>query len=176
MNIEKWNKKILLKDFIYKKQYKNTFQLPLIESICLKFNTKQVVKNSQNIFFCLGILEILTNQKSKISFAKKSIANFKVQKKMPLGCKITLRKIKKESFFTLFLFFILSKLDFQIKKNKNGFNLAIKSLVLMPQLSIVHNFNLNEFGFNLSFNFNVSDFILFLSGFQIKEKYEKTEN
>ncbi len=176
MHIEKWNNKVISKDLIYKKYLKNIFEIKFIDSICLKFNTKQTIKNSQNIFFCLGILEVLTNQKAKLCFAKKSIANFKVHKKMPLSSKITLRKEKKNVFFNLVLLFLFSKINFQIKQNKHNFNIAVKNLFIMPQLSIMHNFNLNDFGFNISFNSKINYIDLFLSGFQIKKDNEKTKN
>lgn len=175
-NMENWDKNILAKDLIYKKRYKNLFNLPSLNNICLKMNNKKTIQNSQNIFLPFAILEILTNQKPKMCFAKKSIANFKIQKKMPLGCKLTLRKSKKESFLELFIFFIFSKIHLQIRQNRYSFNVGIKNLLFIPQLSIINNFNLNDFGFNIAFNFNTQNFILFLSGFQLKNKNEKTEN
>jgi large subunit ribosomal protein L5 len=171
--MENWEKKILTKDLIYKKKLTNVFDLPILNKICLKMNNKKTIQNSQNVFFSFAVLEVLTNQKPKVCFAKKSIANFKVQKKMPLGCKITLRKYRKNSFLELFLFFVLPKIDFKIKQNEYNFNIGIKNLLFIPQLAIIHNFNLNDFGFNIAFNFSVKNFSLFLSGFQIKDKNEK---
>ena len=97
---------------------------------------------------------------------------------MPLGCKLTLRKKKKFDFFKFFLFFIYPKISVDIKKNKNSFNIGLKSLLLLPQLNIIHNnYNLTDFGFNINFNYNTNNFLLYCSGFQISNKrYEKTKN
>tara|TARA_Y100000385_G_C13089434_1_gene638011 strand:+ start:2119 stop:2658 length:540 start_codon:yes stop_codon:yes gene_type:complete len=177
-NFENWNKRILTKDLIYKKKFKNFFQLPFLKKICLKMNNKKTIQNSQNIFFSIAILEIVTNQKARVCFAKRSIANFKIQKGMPLGCNLTLRKKKKLDFLRFFLFFVYPRIYVNIKRNKNSFNIGLKNLLFLPQLNIIHNnFNLNEFGFNVSFDFNTEHFLLYCSGFQIRRnKDEKTKN
>ena len=97
-NIEKWNKNVFTKDLIYKKNFKNIFNLPYLKNICLKINNKKTIQNTQNIFLSFAILQLLTNQTPKVCSAKKSIANFKLQKRMPLSCKLTLRKNKKNLF------------------------------------------------------------------------------
>lgn len=175
-NIEKWNKNIIIKDLIYKKNFKHTYSFPCIDNICLKMNNKKTIQNSQNIFFSFAILQILTNQKPKVCFAKKSVANFKVQKKMPLSCRMTLRRNLKYSFLQLFLYFMYPRLQLQLKKNERSLNIGIKNLLFIPQLAIINNFSLNDFGFNISFNFTTQDVELFLSAFQIKQENEKTKN
>jgi ribosomal protein L5 len=175
-NIEKWNKNVFTKDLIYKKNFKNIFNLPYLKNICLKINNKKTIQNTQNIFLSFAILQLLTNQTPKVCSAKKSIANFKLQKRMPLSCKLTLRKNKKNLFLQLFLFFILPKISFCLRKNSYSFNIGIKSLLFIPQFAIINNLNLNDFGFNISFNFNTQDFDLILSGLQIKNSDEKTKN
>lgn len=175
-NIENWYKRILTKDFIYKRKISNIFDLPNLDKICLKMNNKKTIQNTQNIFLSFSFLEVLTNQKPKICLAKNSIANFKVQKKMPLSCKLTLRKKNKDLFLQLFLYFIFPRIEMSIRKNKSNFDVGIKNLLFIPQLAIINSFSLNDFGFNISFNFNSKDLDLFLSGLQVKSKYEETKN
>jgi ribosomal protein L5 len=175
-NLETWNKNVIIKDLIYKKYFKNIFDFPYIKSICLKINNKKTIQNTQNIFLSFAVLEILTNQQPKVCFAKKSIAHFKIQKNMPLSCKITLRKKRKNSFLNLLLFFLFPKLEFNLKKNITSFNIGIKNLLFIPQLTLINHYHLNDCGFNIAFNFNTKDFHLFLSSIQVKQNNEKTKN
>nr|NP_066461.1 ribosomal protein L5 [Rhodomonas salina]AAG17732.1 ribosomal protein L5 [Rhodomonas salina] len=175
-NIEIWNKKILAKDILYKKRLLNIFNVPHFENICLRINNKKEIPKKQSTLLSFGLLKVLTNQEPKICFAKKSIVNFKIQKEMPLGCKLTLRKERKNLFLEMFLIFIFPNIQTELKKSGNGFNIGVKSLLLLPQLTIVRGYNLNNFGFNITFNLNTKNFDLILSGFQIRRNYEKTKN
>nr|YP_009476673.1 ribosomal protein L5 [Storeatula sp. CCMP1868]AVM81166.1 ribosomal protein L5 [Storeatula sp. CCMP1868] len=173
-NTQKWIKNIISKDLIYKKCFKNNFQFPILKDIRLTMNSKNVIQNSRNIFFCFAILEVLSNQTPKVCLARKSISNFKIQKNMPLACMITLRRDKKELFFQLFLAFLLPRLQLRLDKNVCSTNIGIKTLLFIPQFTIINNYSLDNFGFNITFNYNVKDFFLILSGLQLEIHNEKT--
>ena len=168
---EYWIKKVISKDLIYKKKISNSHKLTNFKKVCIKMNDNKTIQNIKNIFLSISILEILTNQKSKICFSKKSIANFKTQKKAPVGCLVTLRKKNKESFLQFLMFFILPKLDSKmIKKDSLFLNIGVKDIFFIPQLSITNNNFSNYFGFGLSLLFDNKNFFLLLSSLQFKQK------
>jgi large subunit ribosomal protein L5 len=167
---EYWLKKIISKDLIYKKKISNNHKLINLKKICVKMNNNKTAQNIKNIFLSISIVEILTNQKSKISFTKKSISDFNIQKKSPVGCIVTLRKKNKEKFLQFLILFVFPKLDLkQIKKGLSFLNIGVENIYLLPQLSIINNYLLNSLGFSLSFIFDSNILFFMLSSLQLKK-------
>lgn len=124
----------LLKD---KFQYKNLHQVPKIlkievsSSLGLNAQNKNYLQKSMEEFL------ILCKQKPTIAYAKKSIANFKIRKGIPLGIYLTLRRNKMYSFLE---------------------NLIINAL---PQIKDFQGLNLNGFDSKGNYNFGINDQSIF---------------
>lgn len=107
-------KKTLKYDLANKFFYNKTKDLPKLKKITLNFNCKTT--EIKNLSASLLALELITNQKGKLTATKHSNVLLKIRKGNPVGCKVTLRK--KQMFYLLekILIKILPKI-----KNFNGF-------------------------------------------------------
>ncbi len=71
--------------------YKNIMEVPKLEKVIINMGVGDAKDNSKLLDNAIENLTQIAGQKPVITKAKKSIANFKVRKGMPIGCKVTLR-------------------------------------------------------------------------------------
>lgn len=84
-------KQIICPDFILQYPVDNIMQIPCIEKIVLNSSSKTIIQNKKAHLPPLLGLKVISGQKSKNTWARKSIAAFKLREKNLLGCKVTLR-------------------------------------------------------------------------------------
>jgi len=84
-------KKAIIPEMIKKFGYKNSFQVPFIEKIVVNMGLSEAKDNPKALDNATQELAVISGQKPQICRAKKSIANFKLRKGMPIGLKVTLR-------------------------------------------------------------------------------------
>nr|QJD26727.1 ribosomal protein L5 [Micractinium singularis] len=92
-------------------------QLPRIEKIVLNTTSKNYVNDKKYILFTLAALELLSGQKPQLTYAKKSVANFKIRQHQILGCKVVLRKNLMYIFLEKLSRIILPRIRDSAKKN-----------------------------------------------------------
>lgn len=103
---------ILCYDLIFKDHFINVMQLPKLEHITLNtgIGIKAVLDKKQIMSALLG-LQFISNQRPTITRAKKAIDKFKLREKMPIGCKVTLRKNNLYLFMDRFINRVLPVMD-----------------------------------------------------------------
>ena len=72
-------------------EYQSVMQIPKLEKIVVNVGAGDAKENSKVIDAILKDLELITGQKAVPTFAKKSVANFKLREGMKIGAKVTLR-------------------------------------------------------------------------------------
>jgi large subunit ribosomal protein L5 len=71
--------------------YKNTMAVPRVQKVTVNIGLGEASQNSKLLDVAAIELGQIAGQKPVITRAKKSIANFKIRKGMPIGCMVTLR-------------------------------------------------------------------------------------
>ena len=71
--------------------YKSVMQIPKLNKIVINIACGDAKENSKIIDAAMTDLAKITGQKAVVCKARKSVANFKVRKGMPVGVKVTLR-------------------------------------------------------------------------------------
>src|SRR5207249_4784405 len=71
--------------------WKNRMAVPKLEKITVNIGLGEASQNVKLLDTAAQELGQITGQKAIITPAKKSIANFKIRKGMPIGCAVTLR-------------------------------------------------------------------------------------
>lgn len=71
--------------------YKSPMQIPKLDKIVVNIACGDAKDNSKVIESCVTDLTAITGQKATVCKARKSVANFKLRKGMPIGVKVTLR-------------------------------------------------------------------------------------
>jgi large subunit ribosomal protein L5 len=141
--------------FIYKLNYNlinkffytNIKKLPKIKKIVLSFKCKTT--DIKNLTSSALILELISNQKSTLTFTKKSNIAIKLKKGTPVGCKITLRNIKLFNFIEQILieiFPLIKNFNGLITKiSNNNFSFTLKSSNILHDNEIKKHYYLFHF-------------------------------
>lgn len=72
--------------------YKNKLEAPKLEKIVLNVGMGEATQDIKFLEAAISELAAITGQKPVTTKAKKAIANFKIRKGLPIGCKVTLRR------------------------------------------------------------------------------------
>lgn len=136
---EKYNQEVLpalMKEF----DYKNPMQAPKLEKIVLNIGLGEAKDNSKLLEAAVEELKIITGQTPVITRAKKSIANFKLREGQTIGCKVTLRGERMESFFDKLVNISLPRVrDFRGVSDtsfdgRGNYSLGIKEQLIFPEI------------------------------------------
>jgi large subunit ribosomal protein L5 len=85
----------LVKEF----KYKNAMAVPRLRKIVVNMGLGEAIQNAKLLDSASRELGQITGQKPVITRARKSIANFKLRKNMPIGAMVTLRGDRMYEFF-----------------------------------------------------------------------------
>src|ERR1700729_593339 len=78
--------------------YSNIMAVPRVSKVTVNIGLGEASQNAKLLDTAAQELGQITGQKAMITKAKKSIANFKIRKGMPIGCAVTLRGDKMYEF------------------------------------------------------------------------------
>ena len=121
-------------------EYKSPMQIPKIEKIVLNIGAGDAKDNAKVIDNIIADLEIITGQKAVPTYARKSVANFKLREGMKIGAKVTLRGEKMYEFMDRFFNLALPRVrDFKgINPNafdgRGNYSLGIKEQLIFPEI------------------------------------------
>ena len=82
----------------------------------------------------------ISGQKAILTYAKKSIANFKLREGMPIGCKVTLRKEKMYDFFEKLIKISLPRtrdfrgLNTSSFDGRGNYTLGVREHIIFPEI------------------------------------------
>jgi len=72
--------------------YKNSMEVPKLKKIVINVGLGEATQDIKFLEAAQSELAMITGQKPVVTKAKKAIANFKIRKNSPVGCKVTLRR------------------------------------------------------------------------------------
>lgn len=120
--------------------YKNVMEVPRLEKIVLNMGVGEAKDNAKALESAVSDMTIIAGQKPVITRAKKSVANFKIREQMPIGCKVTLRKVQMYQFADKFMNIALPRVrDFRGVSDKSfdgrgNFSIGIKEQLIFPEI------------------------------------------
>ena len=126
----------LLKKF----EYKSSMQIPRFDKIVLNVGAGDAKDNSKVIDSIINDLTIITGQKAVPTFAKKSVANFKLREGNIIGVKVTLRNDTMYEFLDRFFNVALPRVrDFRgINPNsfdgRGNYAMGVKEQLIFPEI------------------------------------------
>jgi large subunit ribosomal protein L5 len=118
---------------------KNVMEVPRITKIVLNVGVKDAISDSKAIQSVYDTLMKIAGQVPVRTYAKKSIAGFKLREGMPIGVKVTLRGQRMYEFLDRLINLALPKVrDFQGVPSKfdgrGNYNLGIKEWTIFPEV------------------------------------------
>jgi large subunit ribosomal protein L5 len=123
-----------------KYEYKSPMQIPKLEKIIINVGAGDAKDNAKVIDSVMKDLAAISGQKAVPTYAKKSVANFKVRKGMKIGAKVTLRGDRMYEFMDRLFNFALPKVrDFKgINPNafdgRGNYALGLKEQLIFPEI------------------------------------------
>ncbi len=129
---------VLMKRF----KYRNVMQVPRLEKICVNIGVGQATQDAKLVEGAVRELEAIVGQKVVITRAKKSISNFKLREKMPIGCRVTLRKANMFEFLDRFISIAVPRIrDFRGLSDKSfdgrgNYTIGVKEHTIFPEIDI----------------------------------------
>ena len=121
-------------------EYKSVMQIPKLDKIVINVGCGDAKDNSKVIDTVIGELTLITGQKAVPTYARKSVANFKLREGMKIGAKVTLRgEIMYEFVDKLFNFALPRVRDFKgINPNafdgRGNYALGLKEQLIFPEI------------------------------------------
>ena len=120
--------------------YKSTMQIPKFNKIVINVGCGDAKDNSKVIDSVIDEITLIAGQKAVPTYAKKSVANFKLREGMKIGVKVTLRGERMYEFMDKLFSFALPRVrDFK-GINPNGFDgrgnyaLGLKEQLIFPEI------------------------------------------
>ena len=121
-------------------EYKSVMQIPKLDKVVVNVGAGDARENSKVIDSILQDLELITGQKAIPTYAKKSVANFKLRAGMKIGAKVTLRGERMYEFVDRLFNIALPRVrDFK-GINPDGFDgrgnysLGLKEQLIFPEI------------------------------------------
>jgi len=121
-------------------EYKSVMQIPKLDKIVINVACGDAKDNTKVIDSVSNDLGIITGQKAVVCKARKSVANFKIRKGMPIGVKVTLRGEKMYEFMDRLFNVALPRVrDFRgingdAFDGRGNYSFGVKEQLIFPEI------------------------------------------
>ena len=120
--------------------YKSCMQIPKLDKIVINVGAGDAKENSKVIESVIADLTLISGQKAVPTYAKKSVANFKLREGMKIGAKVTLRGDRMYEFVDRLFNFALPRLrDFKginpdAFDGRGNYALGLREQLIFPEI------------------------------------------
>jgi len=127
---------VLMKEF----GYRNPMAVPRLRKIVVNMGVGEAIQNAKLLDAAVRELSQITGQKPVITRARKSIANFKLRKNMPIGAMVTLRGDRMYEFIDRLMNVALPRVrDFRglstrAFDGRGNYTLGLKDQLVFPEV------------------------------------------
>ncbi len=121
--------------------YANKMQVPRLAKIVLNMGVGDAVDDQKFLDAAAVDMQTITGQKPMVTRAKKSISNFKLREKMPIGCMVTLRGFRMYEFLDRFISIAVPRIrDFRGLSDKafdgrGNYSISIREQIIFPEIN-----------------------------------------
>lgn len=118
----------------------NAMQIPHITKITLNMGVGEAVANKKVMEFAVRDMEQISGQKPIVTYARKSIAGFKIRDGWPIGCKVTLRRERMYEFLDRLVTIAIPRIrDFRGLPHKSfdgrgNYSMGLKEQIVFPEI------------------------------------------
>ncbi|MBP2672460.1 MAG: Ribosomal protein, partial [candidate division NC10 bacterium] len=122
--------------------YRSVMQVPRLEKIAINVGVGLATQDAKLVEVVARDLEAIVGQKVVVTKAKKSISNFKLREKMPIGCRVTLRRARMYEFLDRFISISVPRIrDFRGLSDKSfdgrgNYTVGLKEHTVFPEIDV----------------------------------------
>ena len=121
-------------------KYKTVMQVPRISKITINMGLGEAIADKKIIEHAVADMVKISGQKPVVTYARKSVANFKVRQGMSIGCKVTLRGARMYEFLDRLVTIALPRVrDFRGVSprsfdGRGNFAVGLKEQIVFPEI------------------------------------------
>ena len=123
-----------------KYEYKSVMQIPKLDKVIINVGVGDAKENSKAIDNVINDITLIAGQKAVPTYARKSVANFKLRQGMKIGAKVTLRGDQMYEFMDRLFNFALPRVrDFKginpdAFDGRGNYALGLKEQLIFPEI------------------------------------------
>jgi large subunit ribosomal protein L5 len=120
--------------------YGNAMQVPRVSKITLNMGVGEAVADKKIMDRAVGDLEQIAGQKAIVTYARKSVASFKIRDGWPVGCKVTLRRERMYEFLDRLVNITMPRIrDFRGMNRKSfdghgNYSIGVREQIVFPEI------------------------------------------
>jgi len=123
-------------------QYGSVMQVPRLEKIVVNMGVGDAIQDQKLMDAAVNELGQISGQKPSIRRARKSIANFKLREKLPIGCMVTLRGARMYEFYDRLINVAVPRIrDFRGLNprsfdGRGNYSMGLTEQIIFPEINI----------------------------------------
>lgn len=121
-------------------KYRSEMQVPRLTKVTLNMGVGEAVANKKILDNATGDLVLIAGQKPIITYARKSVAAFKIREGWPIGCKVTLRRARMYEFLERLINVAIPRIrDFRGLSPKafdgrGNYSIGVREQIIFPEI------------------------------------------
>jgi large subunit ribosomal protein L5 len=138
--LQEYYRSTVVRQLIEQFGYKSVMEVPRIRKITLNMGVGEAVADKKIMDNAVGDMEKIAGQKPVVTKARKSIATFKVRDGYPVGCMVTLRRVRMYEFLDRLVNIAIPRVrDFRGISGRSfdgrgNYNMGIKEQIIFPEI------------------------------------------
>lgn len=123
-------------------KYKNAMMVPKLKKISINVGVGEATQDPKLLDNAVKELSTISGQKPEIRKSKKAISNFKLRENQPIGCRVTLRRVKMYEFMDRLIALAIPRIrDFKGVSDssfdgRGNYTLGIREQIIFPEIDI----------------------------------------
>lgn len=138
--LQKIYKEQIVAELVKRFNYASVMQVPRLEKITLNMGVGEAVADKKILQNAVEDMQKISGQKAIITYARKSIAGFKIREGMPVGCKVTLRREKMYEFLDRLISIAIPRIrDFRglnprAFDGRGSYSMGVREQIIFPEI------------------------------------------
>lgn len=139
--LERYRKEIM-PEMVKRFGYKNGMQVPRLKKVVINVGLGEATQDIKFLEATQSELGMITGQKPVVTRAKKAIANFKIRRGSPIGCKVTLRRAMMYEFLDRLIAVAIPRIrDFRGLQpdsfdNNGNYSFGLSEQLIFPEVDV----------------------------------------
>lgn len=120
--------------------FKSVMQVPRIEKITLNMGVGEAIADKKVMDNAVADMRAIAGQQPIVTFARKSVAGFKIREGWPIGCKVTLRRERMYEFLDRLVSVAIPRIrDFRGLSPKSfdgrgNYSIGVREQIMFPEI------------------------------------------
>ncbi|MDO8438492.1 MAG: 50S ribosomal protein L5 [Nitrosomonadaceae bacterium] len=138
--LQEYYRDTVVKQLMQQFGYKSMMEVPRIRKITLNMGVGEAIADKKIMDNAVGDMQKIAGQRPVVTKAKKSIATFKVREGYPVGCMVTLRRVRMYEFLDRLVSVAIPRIrDFRgisgrAFDGRGNYNMGVKEQIIFPEI------------------------------------------